>query len=140
MKSILCLFLGFALIATIKAAAAPTIQETKPAFEITEEENEQIEVPEEFIDEIEEEINSYLNNLEDDEDVPEEMDHNVVKRSPHGYTKSYYKRPSYGRSYGKSYVRRPYYHRRSHHGSRRGLRKLIKGIVVASIIKGAILG
>ena len=138
MKSIFCLFLGVALIATINAAAVPTIEETKPSFEIVEEEKEQIEVPEEFIDEIEEEINSYLDNLEDDDDVPQEMEHNVVKRSPH----SYYRKPSYRRSYGKSYVRRPYYghHRRSHHGSRRGLRKLIKGIVVASIIKGAILG
>merc|ERR1712049_21623 len=106
---------------TINAAAVPTIEEKKPSFEI-----------------VEEEINSYLDNLEDDDDVPEEMEHNVVKRSPH----SYYRKPSYRRSYGKSYVRRPYYghHRRSHQGSRRGLRNLIKGIVVASIIKGAILG
>ena len=122
------------------APTAPTTENTQVAFEITEEEAKQVEVPDEFIDEIEEEIYNYLDNLDDDDvEAPlDETEHNVVKRSPHGsYYKGYHGHKTYHRP---SYGNKRYYGGR-HHGRRNsGLRKLIKGIVVASIIKGALLG
>ena len=126
-----------------QAAVAPTTEDTKIAFEITDDKAKQVEVPDELIDEIEEEIYNYLDNLDDDdvEEPLDETEHNVVKRSPH---RSYYK-GYHGYNRGRSYHRPTYGHKRHyggrHYGRRNsGIRKLIKGIVVASVIKGALLG
>ena len=127
---------------------APSTDETELAFKITDEEAKQIEVPEEFIDEIEEEIYNYLDNLEDEDAVVplDETEHNVVKRSPHGsYHKGSYYKGYHGYNRGRTYHRPSYgskrYYGGRHHGRHNsGLRKLVKGIVVASIIKGALLG
>ena len=89
MKFVLYLCLGLTLINKINAAAAPTIEQTPSQFQFTDEEIEQFEIPEDFIDEIEQRLNKYW---ADDKNT--EME----------------------------------------------LRKLIKSIVIGSIIKGAILG
>ena len=119
-----------------QAAVAPTTEDTKIAFETTDDKAKQVEVPDELIDEIEEEIYNYLDNLDDDdvEEPLDETEHNVVKRSPHrsyykgyhGYNRGrFYHRPSYGSYYkgyhgynrGKPY-HRPSYGRKHYYGGR----------------------
>ena len=104
MKSILCLAFGLALIAVINAA--PTVEETETVeFQFPDQETQ------EFI-EFEEEETDDLDNLE-----VEEMEHNLVKRSPHGYKRTYVK-PHYGhrrrvtyRPHKPKYYVRPTYYR-----------------------------